>query len=107
MKKYEINEDDLKKVILILKLSKPYLNIPPKDLKVANLWRVSGKLADKLMKKANFVLVKNRGKVTLKSAEDSMGSSVASTKEESIKEENSVPESSICRVPRCRKSKRK
>lgn len=67
VKKVEINEDDLKKVILMLKLSKPYLKLPPQDLRLFNLWRVAPKLADKLMQKADLSLVCNRGRFTLKS----------------------------------------
>ena len=53
MGKIEIDIDDLKKVILMLKTSKPYLQIPPnKEMVLQNMWRVSGKLADKLLKKA-------------------------------------------------------
>lgn len=48
MKKIEIAEDDFKKIILMLKLSKKSMNIDPKDLLLGNLWRVAPKLADKL-----------------------------------------------------------
>lgn len=65
-RKIEVNEDDLKKVILILKLSKQYLQIPNDNLVLYNMWRVSGKLADKLMRKAELVMVTNKGRTTLK-----------------------------------------
>lgn len=65
-----INEDDLKKVILMLKLSKPYLSLPPQDLFLTNLWRVAPKLADKLMRQAKLVLIQNKGRITLKPAEE-------------------------------------
>lgn len=64
--KVEVNEDDLKKVILMLKLSKMYLRIPPDNLALLNMWRVSGKLADKLMRNAGLVMVTNKGRRTLK-----------------------------------------
>ena len=41
-RKIEVNEDDLKKVILMLKLSKQYLQIPNDNLALYNMWRVSG-----------------------------------------------------------------
>lgn len=66
-KKIEVNEADLKQVILIMKMSKQYVNIPTENLRLQNLWRVSGKLADKLMRKAGLTLVNNNGKVSLKS----------------------------------------
>ena len=65
-RKIEVNEDDLKKVILMLKLSKQYLQIPSDDLTLVNLWRVSGKLADKLMRKAELTITTNKGRTTLK-----------------------------------------
>lgn len=64
-KKIEVNEDDLKKVILMLKFSKAYLQLPS-DLFLTNLWRVAPKLADKLMRKAELVLIRNKGRLTLK-----------------------------------------
>lgn len=66
MRKVEVNEDDLKKVILLLKLSKGHIQIPPNDLVLANLWRVAGKLADKLIKVADLTLGTTNGRVTLK-----------------------------------------
>lgn len=56
----------LKKVILILKLSRQYLQIPNDNLVLYNMWRVSGKLANKLMRKAELVMVANKGCITLK-----------------------------------------
>lgn len=50
IRKIEINEDELRKVILILKLSKTFVRVPSDNLTLLNLWRVSEKLADKLMK---------------------------------------------------------
>lgn len=47
-KKIEIPEDEFKKIVLILKCSKRYVNLPPSNLFLGNLWRVSSKLADKL-----------------------------------------------------------
>lgn len=67
-RKVEVNEDDLKKVILMLKLSRTYLNLPPKNLFLVNLWRIAPKLADKLMRKSGLVLVQGKGRVVLKPA---------------------------------------
>lgn len=70
-KKIEISEADLKQIILLMKMSKPYVNIPhPGNLRLENLWRISGKLADKLMRKAELALVVINGKTTLKSLEE-------------------------------------
>lgn len=93
MRKIEVPEDDLKKVILILKLSRPYLNIPPKNLALINWWRVSDKLANKLMKKAGLIMVTNKGRTTLK--QTALDVSENSTAEPPSK------------IPRCRKSKLK
>lgn len=71
-KKVEVNEDDLKKVILMLKMSKEYLQIPNKNLQVINLWRVAGKLADKLMRKANLTMESVNGRVVLKPIVDNV-----------------------------------
>lgn len=69
MKKVEVNEDDLKKIILMLKLSKPHLRIPSDNLALRNMWRVADKLADKLLRKAGFVLTTNKGRLVLKSVD--------------------------------------
>ena len=65
-RKIEVNEDDLKKVILMLKLSKQYVQIPNGNLALFNMWRVSGKLADKLMRKAELTMVTVKGRIFLK-----------------------------------------
>lgn len=65
-----VNKDDLKKVVLILKLSKKYVKVPPTDLTTANLWRVSSKLADKLLRVSKLTCEENdRGKFTFKDSE--------------------------------------
>lgn len=43
-KKIEMTEDEFKKIVLILKCSKRYVNLPPNNLFLGNLWRVSSKL---------------------------------------------------------------
>ena len=53
-KKIEMTEDEFKKIVLILKCSKRYVNLPPNNLFLGNLWRVSSKLADKLLKRNGF-----------------------------------------------------
>lgn len=70
MKKIEVNEDDFKKLVLMVKLSKAYVNLPPQDLQLGNLWRVAPKLADKLIAKAGMVLVQHKGRLSLKYASE-------------------------------------
>ena len=106
LRKIEVNEDDLKKIILILKLSKKHVNIHNEDLILFNLWRVSGKLADKLMKKAQLTMVENRGRTTLKRVEDIPFDEPAEDKpSEEPNVEDSSEEPSPKRVPRFRKRK--
>lgn len=69
-KTIEVNEDDFKKVMLMLKYSKPFVKLEPTDLFLGNLWRVAPKLADTLTKKAGYVFVENKGKKTLKLASE-------------------------------------
>lgn len=90
MRKIEINEDELRKVILILKLSKAFVRVPSDNLTLLNLWRVSEKLADKLMKKAGLFMTTNKGRTTFKLIEES-------TPNERVEK--------LGRTPRCRKRK--
>ena len=83
--KVEVNEDDLKKVVLMLKMSKEYIRIPNDNLQLINLWRVASKLADKLMRKANLTMETTNGRAVIKST---IGSVSTETK-----------------TPRCRKRK--
>lgn len=69
-KKVTINEDDLKKVILILRLSYPYLRYTEMDNRLHNLWRVRDKVAKKLLKDGNLVEDSTKGWLTLKSKGD-------------------------------------
>ncbi len=88
-KKIEVSEVDLKQIILIMKMSKPYVNIPTGNLRLENLWRVSGKLADKLMRKADLTLVTNNGKLSLKPALEVINSDntpKSETKKEPVEE---------------------
>lgn len=96
-RKIEVNEDDLKKVILILKLSHNYVQIPNGNLHLYNLWRVSNKLADKLIRKAGLVMVTNKGRTTLKP--------IGETEHEKSHKEVSS-ETPTEKVPRCRKRKK-
>lgn len=105
-RKIEVNEDDLKKVILMLKLSKPYLQIPNDNLALYNMWRVSGKLADKFMRKAELVMVTNKGRTTLKPVGE-VSSEVADKTESSEEKTAEVVKPSEDKVPRCRKRKSK
>lgn len=66
MKKITINEDDFKKVVLILKYSKKFVSVPSNDLFLGNLWRVAPKLADKLAKQSGYEFTENRGRKSLK-----------------------------------------
>nr|UWG82490.1 MAG: hypothetical protein [Bacteriophage sp.] len=94
-RKIEVDEDDLKKIILLLKLSKQYVQSPHENLTLCNLWRVSGKLADKLMKKAKLVMVTNKGRTTLKP--------IGEVKSEEVSEASHDKHAE--KVPRCRKRK--
>lgn len=87
--KVEIEESDLKRLLLMVKLSKDrgYINVASKDLTVYNMWRVSEKMVGKITRKLGYSFVENKGRVFLKSAT-----------EESVKEE---------KVHRCRKRKTK
>ena len=113
-RKIEVNEDDLKKVILILKLSKPHLRIPRDDLGLMNLWRVSGKLTDKLMRKAELIMVTNRGRTMLKPIEgvnsdvtDEEVSTERNLVEVKSEETSEAPvEKPMGKVPRCCKRKK-
>lgn len=131
-KKIEVSEADLKQIILIMKMSKPYVNIPTGNLRLENLWRVSGKLADKLMRKADLTLVTNNGKFSLKPISEAINSEDApkdETKKEAAEEvptetpteevkpeetpsENQeekpseTPAEETKKIPRCRKRKK-
>ena len=69
--KVEVHGDDLKKVLLILKMSKEHVHIPNDNLQLLNLWRVAGKLADKLMRKANLSMEVINGRAIIKSTVES------------------------------------
>lgn len=123
-KKIEVSEADLKQIILIMKMSKPYVNIPTGNLRLTNLWRVSGKLADKLMRKADLTLVTNNGKFSLKPTSEAINSDDTpkdETKKEAAEEiptetpteevnqeethyETTAEETK--KIPRCRKRKK-
>lgn len=113
-RKIEVNEDDLKKVILILKLSKQYVQIPKDNLALYNMWRVSGKLADKLMRKAELAMVTIKGRTILKpigevnsevaDKDTPIEESPAEVKSEEVSE--AQVEKPAERVPRCRKRKK-
>lgn len=130
-KKIEVNEADLKQIILIMKMSKPYVNIPTENLRLVNLWRISGKLSDKLMRKAGLTLVINNGKLSLKpilevvNSEDSSKDETKETDEEAptetpteeVKSDETSSESredksseittkETKKTPRCRKRKK-
>ena len=81
-KKIEVNEDDFKKVVLIMKYSKEFVKLDPKDLFLGNLWRVAPKLADKLAKKNGYEFVENKGRKTLKP--------ISGTPKEEVTEEKPV-----------------
>lgn len=114
-RKIEVNEDDLKKVILMLKLSKQYLQIPYDKLVLCNMWRVSGKLADKLMRKAELVMVANKGRITLKPigevtsemADKNLPAEEKPAEAVKSEETSETPVEKLTdKVPRCRKRKK-
>lgn len=131
-KKIEVSEADLKQIILIMKMSKPYVNIPTGNLRLENLWRVSGKLADKLMRKADLTLVTSNGKFSLKPTSEAINSEDApkdetkkevaeevstETPTEEVKPEETpsenqeekpseTPAKETKKIPRCRKRKK-
>lgn len=113
-RKIEVNEDDLKKVILMLKLSKQYLQTPNDNLALYNMWRVSGKLADKLMRKAELTMVTVKGRTILKpigEVNSEVTSKDAPTEKKSVEvkseEVSETPvEKPADKVPRCRKRKK-
>lgn len=125
-RKIEINEDDFKKIVLMLKLSKDYVKVPADNLALGNLWRVSSKLADKLLRSAEMEITQNKGRFTVKEiskeekpkletvfeveveekpVETTTETPVEDTTE-SPKEETPVPTEEV-KVPRCRKRKSK
>lgn len=53
-----MDEGDLKKVVLLLSSSKTLVQIPPDDLQVMNLWRISGKLVEKILRKQGWAIEK-------------------------------------------------
>lgn len=96
-RKIEVSEGDLKKVILLLKLSEKYVRVPDNNLALCNLWRISGNLADRLMKKAELSMMVSKGRITLKPIEGAAFE---------VKVKNSIEEKPISRTPRCRKRKK-
>lgn len=71
MRKILVNEDDLKKVILILELSTPFLNRSEMGLRLSNLWRVRSKIVKRFLKQGNLHTVLNsNGQLTVKEIED-------------------------------------
>lgn len=123
-KKIEVSEADLKQIILIMKMSKPYVNIPTGNLRLTNLWRVSGKLADKLMRKADLTLVTNNGKFSLKPTSEAINSDDTPKDEKKNEAAGKIPTETTTeevnqeethyettaeetkKVPRCRKRKK-
>lgn len=106
-RKIEVNEDDLKKVILILKLSKQYVKIPSRNLVLLNMWRVSGKLADKFMRKAGLTMVTNRGRTTLKPIGEVVSEVADKNPSTEEKITSEIPfEKPVGKVPRCSKRKK-
>lgn len=113
-RKIEVSEDDLKKVILMLKLSKQYVQIPNNNLALHNMWRVSGKLADKLMRKAELAMVTIKGRTILKpigevtsEVADKDAPTEESPVEVKLEEVSETPvEKPAEKVSRCRKRKK-
>lgn len=71
MRKILVNEDDLKKVILILELSTPFLNRNEMGLRLSNLWRVRSKIVKRFLKQGNLhTTLNSKGQLTVKEVED-------------------------------------
>lgn len=71
MRKILVNEDDLKKVILILELSTPFLNRSEMGLRLSNLWRVRSKIVKRFLKQGNLhTALNSKGQLTVKEIED-------------------------------------
>ena len=90
-RKIEVNEDDLKKIILMLKLSEEFMQIPPQNLQLGNLWRVSRKLADKLMRHAGLTVVTEKGRTFVRPIE-SAESKESATEDKTAVEKPTVEE---------------
>ena len=56
-RKILVDEDDLKKVVLILHYSQKAVKLDPKDLALNNLWRISRKLSIKFLRRMGLKLV--------------------------------------------------
>ena len=62
---------NLRKSFLFSNAARDMLTYPPNNLFLGNLWRVSSKLADKLLKRNGFQIVKGTGgRYTVKPVED-------------------------------------
>ena len=73
MKNVEVPEDAFKKLVLLVHSSKPFLQIPPDNLALLNLWRVSKPLLEKLLKKSRYEIVTTKGKTIVKSYDEPSG----------------------------------
>lgn len=108
----ELSEADVKKVIYMLKMSKKHINIPNDNLFLYNLWRVSDKLAEKLMRKAGLVMVAGKGRDVLRPSDGCNGEptddtdEVTSVSEEPQTDSPSVESSEVDKPHRCRKRRR-
>lgn len=114
-RKIEIDENDLKKVILLLTLSSKYVQIPQDNLTMRNMWRISEKLVGKLLKKAGLILLTNKGRTIFKSIEEVNSEvvkediSAEENPEEMLKSDDTSEvsvEKPVDKVPRCRKRKK-
>lgn len=112
-KKIEVNEDDFKKIMLMLKYSKEFVKLDPTDLFLGNLWRVAPKLVDKIVKKSGYSFVENKGRKTLKHtseiSEDVDKEDGEKEKEEVVEDASEPPTESNTESTlrhRCRKRKR-
>lgn len=65
-RKILVDEDDYKRMIIMLKYSRPFLSIPSNDLALLNNWRVANKLVDKLLRRGNMTIEENKGKRVVK-----------------------------------------
>ena len=64
--KMQIDEADLKKLLLMALCSKPFVKLDPKDLFLGNLWRVAPKVAEKILHQNGYEVVESKGRKVIK-----------------------------------------
>lgn len=64
--KMQIDEADLKKLLLMALCSKPFVQLDPLDNFLGNLWRVAPKTAEKIINQNGYVVVESNGRKVIK-----------------------------------------